>query len=249
LIQQASSKTNLKRVTLELGGKSPLVVFDDADLDNAVETAHSGLFGNHGQSCCAPSRIFVQEAVYEEFVRKSKRMASERTVGDPFDPKTKQGPQIDDRQFKKILNLIDSGKSEGANLQCGGKRFGDKGYFIEPTVFSDVKDHMRIATEEIFGPVMQILKFKTFDEVVERSNSTNYGLAAAVFTRNIDTALMYSQAVQAGTVWVNTYDLCLAQTPFGGFKDSGHGRELGEAALKEYSEIKTVTVKIPQKNS
>ena len=147
------------------------------------------------------------------------------------------------------MDLIKSGKKEGAKLGCGGNRFGDKGFFIEPTVFSDVQDNMRIATEEIFGPVMQILKFKTMSEVIQRANNTCYGLAAAVFTKDIEKALTMTEAISAGTVWVNCYNVAEAQTPFGGFKQSGNGRELGEYGLQQYSEIKTVTIKLPQKNS
>lgn len=249
LIQQAAGKTNLKRVTLELGGKSPLVVFADADLGDAVNTAHHAIFDNHGQSCCAASRTFVQEEIYDEFVKQSKELALKRIVGDPYDEKTNQGPQIDNDQFTKILHLIESGKKEGATVQCGGDRWGKQGYFIQPTIFSNVQDNMRIAKEEIFGPVMQIIKFKNIEEVLPRANNTTYGLAAGIFTRDINKALTFAQTVQAGSVWVNTYDQCLAQAPFGGFKQSGHGRELGEDGIKEYTEIKTVTIKVPKKNS
>jgi len=249
LIQKASGETNLKRVSLELGGKSPLVIFDDADLDVAVPTAHEAVFFNAGQACLAASRLFVQETIYEEFVKRSKELATKRVVGDPYQATTQQGPQIDDIQYKKVLELIEAGKKEGAKLECGGQPTGNKGYFIQPTVFSGVTDNMRIAKEEIFGPVQQIMKFKTMDEVIERSNDTNYGLTAGVFSRDINKCLTYSQAVQAGTVFVNTYMALTPQTPFGGFKESGIGREWGEEGLHAYCEIKTVTVKIPVKNS
>ena len=250
LIQQAAGASNLKRVTLELGGKSPIIIFADCtDLDYAVEVSHDALFGNQGQCCSAASRTFVEESIYDEFVKRSIERATKRKVGDPFDPDCEQGPQIDQDQFDKIMDLIESGKKEGAKLGCGGRRFGDKGFFIEPTVFSDVQDNMRIAKEEIFGPVMQILKFKTVEEVVQRANNTNYGLAASVMTSDLDKALMVSQALQAGSVWVNCYNMITAQTPFGGFKHSGNGRELGEYGLQQYSEIKAVTIKLPQKNS
>ena len=244
LIQQAAGASNLKRVTLELGGKSPIIIFADCgDLDYAVEVSHDALFSNQGQCCSAASRTFVEESIYDEFVRKSVERARKRKVGDPFNPDCEQGPQIDQEQFDKIMDLIASGKKEGAKLGCGGRRFGDKGFFIEPTVFSDVQDNMRIAKGEIFGPVMQILKFKTVEEVIRRANSTNYGLAAAVMTSNLDKALMVSQALQAGSVWVNCYNVVTPQTPFGGFKQSGNGRELGVYGLQQYSEIKTVTIK------
>ncbi|KAF5925393.1 hypothetical protein HPG69_001838 [Diceros bicornis minor] len=249
LIQEAAGRSNLKRVTLELGGKSPNIIFADADLDYAVEQAHQGVFFNQGQCCTAGSRIFVEESIYEEFVRRSVERAKRRVVGSPFDPTTEQGPQIDKKQYNKILELIQSGVAEGAKLECGGKGLGRKGFFIEPTVFSNVTDDMRIAKEEIFGPVQEILRFKTMDEVIERANNSDFGLVAAVFTNDINKALTVSSAMQAGTVWINCYNALNAQSPFGGFKMSGNGREMGEFGLREYSEVKTVTVKIPQKNS
>nr|XP_020865231.1 retinal dehydrogenase 1-like isoform X3 [Phascolarctos cinereus] len=249
LIKQAAGKSNLKRVTLELGGKSPCIVFADADLDNAVEFAHQGVFFHQGQCCIAASRLFVEESIYNEFVRKSIERAKKYTLGNPLKPEVHQGPQIDKEQYTKILDLIESGKKEGAKLECGGDPWGDKGYFIQPTVFSNVTDDMRIAKEEIFGPVQQIMKFKTIDEVIKRANNTHYGLAAGVFTKDLDKALTVSSALQAGTVWVNCYGGPSPQVPFGGFKMSGNGREMGEYGLHEYIEVKTVTVKISEKNS
>ncbi|CAI8027119.1 Aldehyde dehydrogenase, mitochondrial [Geodia barretti] len=206
LIMQAAGASNLKNVTLELGGKSPNIILEDADLDLAIETSHMALFFN-------------------------------------------QGPQVDQEQMDKIMDLIESGKKEGATLACGGERIGDKGYFVEPTVFTEVKDDMRIAQEEIFGPVMQIMKFKTVEEVIERANNTKYGLAASVFTRDLEKAMMVSQGIQAGIIWVNCYNNFSVQSPFGGFKESGSGRELGEYGLQQYSEVKAITIKLPQKNS
>ncbi|GIY90196.1 retinal dehydrogenase 2 [Caerostris darwini] len=249
LIQQAAGNSNTKRVTLEMGGKSPLVVCSDVDLDEAVLIAHNALFFNMGECCCAGSRTFVHEDIYDAFVAKSKELAQKRVVGCPFDGKTVQGPQIDDEQFNKILTLIESGKKEGAKLECGGGRHGSKGYFVQPTVFSNVTDNMRIAKEEIFGPVQQIFKFKTLEEAIERSNNTEYGLAAGILTKDINKAILYSQQVRAGTIWINCFFASAVQTPFGGFKMSGQGREFGTDALKAYCEIKTVTIKIPQKNS
>ena len=249
IIKKTCGETNLKRCTLELGGKSPNIVLADADLDYAVEKSHFALFFNQGQCCCAGSRCYVQEPIYDEFVRKSKERSQRRKVCDPMDPDCEQGPQVDKDQFDKVMGLIESGKKEGATLECGGSRVGDKGFFIQPTVFSNVKDDMRISQEEIFGPVMQISKFKTIDEVIERANRTNYGLAASIFTKNLEDALMLAQGIRAGTVWVNCYDVLEAQAPFGGFKESGNGRELGEYGLQQYSEVKTVTIKLPQKNS
>nr|AYV89215.1 retinal dehydrogenase 1-like isoform X1 [Tetranychus evansi] len=249
LILQGAGKDSIKKVSLELGGKSPLVIMDDADIDLAVEVAHEACMFNQGQCCCAATRTFVQEGIYDEFVRRSKELAEKRTVGDPFDDATQQGPQVDEEQFNKILSLIEAGEKEGAKLECGGKAAASKGYFIQPTVFSNVKDNMRIAVEEIFGPVQQILKFKTLDEVIERSNDTTYGLAAGIFTKSLDTANMYTQGVRAGTVWINTFLAFGPQMPFGGYKMSGIGREGGEDGIKEYCQIKSVVIAIPQKNA
>jgi aldehyde dehydrogenase (NAD+) len=244
LVMKAAAETNLKRVTLELGGKSPNIVFADANMDEAIEGSHQALFFNQGQCCCAGSRLFVEEKCYDEFVEKSVARAKNRTVGSPFDKNTEQGPQVDQDQFNKVMSYIDSGKQEKAKLATGGARVGDKGYFIEPTVFTDVQDNMKIAREEIFGPVMTILKFKDIDEVVERANKTIYGLAAAVWTKDITKAHAIADSVRAGTVWVNCFDVFDAAAPFGGFKQSGIGRELGEYALSNYTEVKTVTVKL-----
>jgi len=244
LIMKASAESNLKRVTLELGGKSPNIVFADADMEEAIEGSHFALFFNQGQCCCAGSRVFVEEKVYDQFVQKSAERAKRRVVGDPLDKVTEQGPQVDAEQFKKVLGYVESGKQEGARLVAGGGRVGDRGYFVAPTVFADVKDDMKIAQEEIFGPVMSILKFKEMDELVDRANKTIYGLAAAVWTRDIGKAHHVANNVRAGTVWVNCFDVFDAAAPFGGFKQSGLGRELGEYGLQQYSEIKTVTVKL-----
>jgi aldehyde dehydrogenase (NAD+) len=245
LIMEAAARSNLKRVTLELGGKSPNIVFADADMEQAIEGAHFALFFNQGQCCCAGSRLYVEAKAYDEFVDKSVARAKARKVGDPFDPASEQGPQVDDVQFEKVMSYISSGKQEGASLLAGGNRVGNRGFFIEPTVFADVDDGMKIAKEEIFGPVMSIMKFKSIEEVVERANRTEYGLAAAVWTRDISKAYAIANSVRAGTVWVNCYDVFDAGAPFGGFKQSGMGRELGEYGLQQYTEVKTVTVKLP----
>ncbi|XP_043461545.1 retinal dehydrogenase 1-like [Leptopilina heterotoma] len=244
-IMAASAKSNLKRVSLELGGKSPLVIFDDADLDEAAEIAYNALFDNHGQSCCAGSRTFVQAKVYDEFVKRAKQLAQRRKVGDPFKSDTDQGPQVDRDMFEKVMGLIKSGIDAKAKVETGGKRVGNAGFFIEPTVFSNVTDEMRIAKEEIFGPVQSILKFETLEEVIERANRTKYGLAAGVITKDINKALTFAQSVEAGSVWVNCYDAITPQTPFGGYKLSGIGRELGEEGLKQYLEVKTINIKMP----
>lgn len=247
IIMADAAKSNLKKVSLELGGKSPLVIFKDADVDQAVELAHQAVFINQGQVCCAGSRTFVHEDIYDEFVKKSIERAQRRKVGDPFTESTEQGPQIDDEMFNKVLKFIESGKAEGAKLECGGERLGDTGYFIKPAVFTNVTDNMTIAKEEIFGPVQCVLKFKTLEEATERANKTNYGLAAGIVTKDLNTALVFAQSVQAGTVWVNCYNIITPQTPFGGYKESGIGREMGEDSLKEYLQIKTVTVQLPYK--
>jgi len=234
----------LKRITFELGGKSPNIVFADADMQTAVHKSMFGLFFNQGQCCCAGSRLFVEDKAHDEFVERLAAIVKARKLGDPFDPATEQGPQVDKIQFDKIMSYIEKGKSEGARLVAGGERHGDKGYFIKPTLFDNVKDEMAIAREEIFGPVLSVLRFSEIDEVVERGHLTEYGLAAAVWTRDIAKAHAIARRLRAGTVWVNCYDVFDAAAPFGGYKRSGIGRELGEKGLDSYTEIKTVTVSL-----
>lgn len=236
--------TTLKRLTFELGGKSPNIVFADANLDAAIAGAEFGLFFNQGQCCCAGSRLFVEESIHDEFVARVVKRAKTRKLGNPLDPATTQGPQVDKAQFDKILQYIELGHQAGATCVTGGKRHGKTGFYIEPTVFTDVTDDMPIATDEIFGPVMSILPFKSVEEVTRRANATNYGLAAAVWTRDVGKAHQIAHSVRAGTVWINCYDVFDAGAPFGGFKQSGIGRELGEAALANYTELKTVTLKL-----
>lgn len=247
LIGIAAAQSNLKRVTLEMGGKSPVIVCADADLDEAVEICHGAIFNNHGQNCVAGSRTFVEASIYDQFVQKATKRAAERKVGDPFQDGVQQGPQIDNDQLKKIQELIESGTKEGAKLETGGSRIGDKGFFVQPTVFSNVQDNMRIAAEEIFGPVQSIFKFNTIEEAITRANATTYGLAAGIITNDINKAILFAHSVQAGSVWINCYDAVTPQAPFGGFKQSGQGRELGEAALHEYLELKTITFGLKQK--
>ncbi|QDS95488.1 Aldehyde dehydrogenase PuuC [Roseimaritima multifibrata] len=241
IITRDSAET-LKRLTFELGGKSPNVIFADADLDAAAHGAYVGLYLNQGQCCCAGSRLFVEKSVHEPFMEKLTALTSSRRLGNPFSPDTDQGPQIDQAQFDKILSYIDKGQAEGAECVQGGKRHGDVGYFIEPTIFDGVTDQMAIAQDEIFGPVLSVLTFDDHEEIIRRANDTFYGLAAAVWTRDISKAHDYAARVRAGTVWVNCYDVFDAAAPFGGFKMSGYGRELGEEGLKAYTESKTVTI-------
>lgn len=250
LIQRNSADT-LKRITLELGGKSPNIVLGDVDLEYAVEKAHMALFYNMGQCCCAGSRTFVEDTIYDKFVEMSAARAKAKVVGDPFKLDTEQGPQIDEEQYQKILGLIERGKQQGAKLVSGGNKHGDVGYFIQPTVFADVGDDMDIAKTEIFGPVQQIFKFNgnNLQEVMDRANKTHYGLAAAVFTKDIDRANYLIQGLRAGTVWVNDYNVFSSQVPFGGYKESGIGRENGPYGIHNYTEVKAVIVKMTEKNS
>jgi len=243
-IMKAAAGSNLKKVTLELGGKSPNIVFEDADIDNAISWVNFGIFFNHGQCCCAGSRVYVQESIYDKFIQRFKERAQKNVVGDPFDANTFQGPQVSQLQFDRIMGYIEEGKKEGATVEIGGQRKGDRGFFIEPTIFSNVTDNMKIMQEEIFGPVCAISKFKNKEEAIKLGNSTTYGLAAAVHTSNLNTAIEVSNALRAGTVWVNTYNTLHHQLPFGGYKESGIGRELGEAALDNYTQVKTVSIRL-----
>lgn len=246
LIQREASK-DIKRVALELGGKSPLIIFPDADIDKAVRVAHEMCIVNQGQCCVAATRTFVHESIYDEFVKKTVALAKSHVIGNPLDERVDHGPQIDEEQFNKVLELIGSGVKEGAKLEAGGKRFGDEGLFVEPTVFSNVTDEMRIAKEEIFGPVQQILRFKEKEEVLERANSTSYGLGAGVFTNDLSIALEVTARLDAGQVYVNNYLSGGVQVPFGGFKQSGISREFGLEGLRAYYEVKSVVIDLPVK--
>ena len=243
IIMRDAAQT-LKRITFELGGKSPNIIFDDADLDAAAAGAHFGLYFNQGQCCCAGSRVFVQDKLHDKLIDRIVAMNKTRKLGNPLDMATEQGPQVDREQFDKIMRYIELGKQQGAECVTGGKRHGSQGFYVEPTLFTAVKDDMAIAQEEIFGPVMSVLKFKDLDEVAARANKTTFGLAAAVWTRDISKAHYLAHKIRAGTVWINCYDVFDAAAPFGGFKMSGLGRELGERGLDAYTESKTVTVSL-----
>jgi len=243
-IMKAAASSNLKKVTLELGGKSPNIVFNDADIEQAISWVNFGIYYNHGQCCCAGTRIYVQDGIYDKFVAAFKKRAEENKVGDPFHHETFQGPQVSQLQYDRIMGYIQAGKDDGATVETGGERHGDKGYFIQPTIFSNVTSDMKIMQEEIFGPVCAIAKFSTEEEAIKVGNDTIYGLAAAVHTNDLNTAIRVSNALRAGTVWVNCYNMLSHQLPFGGYKASGIGRELGREALNNYLETKSVAIRL-----
>ncbi|KAG7583239.1 Aldehyde dehydrogenase domain [Arabidopsis suecica] len=241
-IMQAAATSNLKKVSLELGGKSPLLIFNDADIDKAADLALLGCFYNKGEICVASSRVFVQEGIYDKVVEKLVEKAKDWTVGDPFDSTARQGPQVDKRQFEKILSYIEHGKNEGATLLTGGKAIGDKGYFIEPTIFADVTEDMKIYQDEIFGPVMSLMKFKTVEEGIKCANNTKYGLAAGILSQDIDLINTVSRSIKAGIIWVNCYFGFDLDCPYGGYKMSGNCRESGMDALDNFLQTKSVVM-------
>ncbi|KAJ4959275.1 hypothetical protein NE237_026386 [Protea cynaroides] len=244
LVMQAAATSNLKSISLELGGKSPLIIFNDADIDMAVDLALFGILFNKGEICVAGSRVYVQEGIYDEFVKKAAEKARTWVVGDPFDPRSQQGPQAFKKQFEKILSYIEHGKREGATLLTGGNPCGERGYYIEPTIFIDVKEDMKIAREEIFGPVMSLMKFKTMDEAIQRANSTKYGLAAGIVTRDLNVANTVSRSIRAGVIWINCYMAFDKDCPYGGYKMSGFGRDFGLHSLEKYLQVKSVVTPI-----
>jgi len=244
LILQASTG-NLKRVSLELGGKSPNIIFPDADMPSAVFGSALGIFMNQGQVCCAGSRVFVQESVYDQFTDSLSQMAKGLTLGNPLDPNTRMGPLVSKEQHDRVKGYLKTGKAEGATAKAGGEPGNqESGYFIQPTVFTGVNNQMKIAREEIFGPVASAIKFKDEADVVLQGNDTTYGLAAAVWTKDINRALGVARKLKAGTVWINTYGQIDPMSPFGGYKQSGFGRELGKYAIDLYTQIKSVYAKI-----
>lgn len=236
---------DLKNVTLETGGKSPLLVFSDADLEQAVAWSHFGIMSNQGQICTATSRILVQNEIYDKFVKLFlERVKSVSVVGNQWDENTYQGPQVTKQQYERILSYVEAGKSEGAELKCGGEpaQVDGKGFFIAPTVFTNVTDKMKIYQEEIFGPFVVVASFATEEEAIARANATTYGLGSAVFTQDLVRAHRVASEIEAGMVWVNSSQDCDPRVPFGGVKQSGIGRELGEAGLAAYSQTKAVHI-------
>jgi aldehyde dehydrogenase (NAD+) len=243
-----ASTGNLKRVSLELGGKSPNIVFTDADLDAATVGALLGIFMNQGQVCCAGSRLFVEEPMYDEFTEKVSTFAQQVKLGPPLDPQTRMGPLVSEEQYDRVKRYLQLGKQEGATVKAGGEAATEgafaKGYFVKPTVFTNVKNSMRIAQEEIFGPVVAAIPFKDENDAVLQGNDTMYGLSAGVWTKDVSKAHKMARALKAGTVWINCYGQIDPTSPFGGYKQSGFGRELGKHSLELYTQVKQVWLKV-----
>ena len=231
---------NLKKVSLELGGKSPNVVYADADLEAAIPGAANAIFFNHGQCCNAGSRLYVQKQIFDDVVSGVSDVAKSIKVSPGTEPDAQLGPLISDEQFEKVLGYLQSGKDAGAEAAVGGDRFGDRGYFVQPTVLTNTSPDMKVEREEIFGPVVCAIPFDSPDDIIAPANDTNYGLAAGVFTRDISKAHRTAKRLRAGTVWINTYHMFDAAMPFGGYKESGWGREMGHAVLNNYLETKSV---------
>ena len=243
---------NLTKVSLELGGKAPNIVFADADIEQAVNGAMMGIFFNQGQVCCAGSRLFLDARVKDEFLDRFKEKAGRVKVGDPMDKNTNMGPQVSEEQLNRIKGYVDIAKGEGAQVLAGGcppQLEGDfqKGYFFQPTIFGDVKNEMRVAQEEIFGPVVSVITFEGEDDLIRQANEVVYGLSAGIWTKDIARAHRYAKAIKAGVIWINTYNMFNAASPFGGYKQSGYGREMGKHALEMYTNIKSVWVDLSGK--
>ncbi|HXW53688.1 MAG TPA: aldehyde dehydrogenase family protein [Myxococcota bacterium] len=241
LIVQAASG-NLKKVSLELGGKSPNIIFDDADIDSAIVGAAGAIFFNHGQCCCAGSRLFVAEKIYDRVVEGVKQQAQKIKLGVGMDQETQMGPLVSKEQFDRVTSYIQAGLKDGAQAICGGKTSGSEGYFVEPTVLTNTKKTMSVITEEIFGPVVCAMPFKSEEEVLASANDSIFGLAAGIWTKDVSKAHRVAKALRAGTVWVNCYNVFDASLPFGGYKQSGWGREMGHEALELYTETKAVCI-------
>jgi len=238
---------NLKKVTLELGGKSPAIIFPDADMDAAIAGAASAIFFNQGQCCCAGSRLFAHESVFDRVVSGVSDIAGKIKIGEGLDPSTELGPLVSDEQFARVNGFLKSGREQGAKFAAGGKEHSGRGYFVAPTVMSGVKPGMKVVDEEIFGPVVVAQSFATdadLDRLAAQANDTIYGLAASVWTRDISAAHKMARRIKAGTVWVNCHNVFDAALPFGGYKQSGWGREMGAEVLNNYTEVKAVTVKL-----
>jgi betaine-aldehyde dehydrogenase len=238
----ASAAAEMKHATMELGGKSPIIIFDDAHLDNAVSAAINGNFYSTGQICSNGTRVFVQDGIRDAFLKRLAERMKNAVIGDPMDEATTIGPMISDRQRQIVLGYIAKGQEEGACLIAGGNAIEGEGYYIEPTVFADVTDEMTIAKEEIFGPVMSVLSFSDEEEAICRANDTEFGLAAGVFTNDLARAHRVAARFEAGTCYINTYNLTPVEAPFGGSKMSGVGRENSKAAIEHYSQLKSVYV-------
>ena len=239
-----ASAGNLKRISLELGGKSPNIIFHDADIESAVPSAMQGVFYNAGQVCSARTRIFVECGIYDDFLDRFVKASADMAPGDPFDSKTRMGPLVSKEQFERVMNYVEVGKREGAKLAAGGEPLGGKGYFVKPTIFADVDNKMRIAREEIFGPIAAAIPFKDEGDAILQGNDTIYGLAASVWTRDIGRAHRIARAIKAGTVLINCQGGSDVISPFGGYKQSGFGRELGVHSLELYTQIKSVYCKL-----
>ena len=243
LIVQAAAG-NLKKVSLELGGKSPAIVLPDADLELAIAGAANAIFFNHGQCCCAGSRLYVEKEVFDKVVEGVAENAKKIRVGSGLDPKTQMGPLVSEEQLKRVCSYLESGISEGAKAVAGGQKASDKGYFVEPTVLVNTKDDMKVVQEEIFGPVVTVMPFSDPEELVNRANDNVYGLAAGVWTNDIGKAHRTAEQLKAGTVWINCYNIFDAALPFGGYKQSGWGREMGHEVLNNYTQTKAVCARI-----